>query len=79
MAIERYCDGCGDRMPYQDIAPSVKAMLWTGDGSARHQVRIEIKITRSLNGCANAGDVCIPCIQRVVAEGEFAVPTPREA
>lgn len=68
--IKRYCDGCGKEMSADALTqPKFKHVLWPGTGREQHKVEIQVWITRSVDGTANAGEVCIECIQETVAEG----------
>ena len=67
--IERYCDACKKPMPAKSpVQPEVALTIADEPGN---KTAIWVRITRSVNGVANAGDVCVPCIQHVVELGEW--------
>lgn len=68
--IERYCDGCGNRMKDQNIQPSVKHTIVRPNGE---YAEVEVKITRAVNGAWNGDDLCIECIRDTVADGVWQV------
>lgn len=70
--IRRYCDICQDEIPDGDVDNQARVIHKPYEKTAAAKVvHLELKITRAVNGVANAGQVCRECLIAAVADGEM--------
>lgn len=67
MSTRRFCDVCGDEIKTDETTAEFDLTTRKPGGG---RVRVQVKVTRAVDGVWNGGDCCVPCIRRAVAEGE---------
>jgi hypothetical protein len=66
--MRRFCDTCGVEIDRNMVTDRYRPIKFFRGPLGGVKVMLEVLVT--MNGTANSGDICLPCLRSVFTEGQ---------